>query len=163
MNSRERSEPSPIKSKYIRTKFRNILNLDFKDKVNYFFTIKPNHSVALFDNAHDLYKMIQYLKMIMIRSHICQFTYCFEIDSRRRLHVHGFAEATETLNYKRLPREWGVHHKFSRILATKTKIRELNTGQDKIIPYITKNPIGPIIKSFKDINNNNIINTLAYW
>ncbi len=163
MVSREQSEPQPKYPKYLAQKFLGIVNFNFTRDYIYFFTIKPNHSVALYDNAKDMVHMINYLKKIMAKSSIHSVTYCFEVDSHKRLHIHGFAESTNLLRYKNLYREWGVHHNFSQVSLVYTHDDELQTIHSKIIYYIVKDPVGPIIKSFKEKDSFTDIRTLAFW
>ncbi len=162
---------------YICDKFKQLVEFDFKFNWYYFFTIKHNHTVALYDNAHDLCALVEYVKHIMLTSAINEATYCFELDSQYRLHCHGIVTSPMPIRYKRLYREWSVTHHFNeiRVINTTTKKyrAELAGIVDQrchdggiIIDYITKKPVGPIIKSVKSLNVKNrsiIIDTYAYW
>ncbi len=143
---------------YLEIQFRKLISFNFKRYSYYFFTIKPNHSVALYDNAHDMVKLIEYVNKVMTKSKINQMVYAFELDSKKRLHIHGIAQAVEDIRYDKLYRDWGVHHKFYQIFVVTTEKQIWN-----IILYINKDPIGPIIKAFKEEGTFTYIDNLAYW
>ncbi len=139
------------------------MSFDFRKYSYYFFTIKHNNSVTLGDNAHDISALILYVKWMMVQSiKLKSMLICFELDSKGGLHAHGIAEADGSLVYKRLKRDWCVHHKFTRIFRATDRWDELPYGS-KIILYITKCPLPFVVKLFKQ--NNALIDTdiLIYW
>ncbi len=160
---------------YIRDRFKELVEFDFKANWYYFFTIKHNDKVALFDNAHDLVYEIRYIKKIMLTSYINEVVYCFELDKESRLHVHGIATSPMPIKYKFLHRDWGCHHHFSEITKIDCMPKATRVGScghllfpdhRLLLDYITKRPIGPILKSVKSLNVKNksiIIDTHAYW
>ncbi len=96
-------------------------------------------------------------------STIDEATYCFELDSKGNLHVHGICSSEYKLQYSSLHRSWGVHHNFSQLFPPRySQYTAKPVRITKIVAYITKNPVANlIIKQFKEMNMN--INTLAYW
>ncbi len=153
--------------------FAEIIDFDFKRNKYYFFTIKHNHTVALYDNATDMVALITYVKRIMLMSPLTSIVYCFELDSVGRLHIHGIATSPMKIHYKNLHRDWGVTHHFSEIkkLHNTSKAYRDCVCHDisctcKVIKYILKQPVGPAIQSVKSLNEKNqsmIIDTYAYW
>ncbi len=145
---------------YISIYFRDLIKFDFKHKKYYFFTIKHNHSVSLRDTATDIVRVIEYVGDIIASSSILSMTYAFEVDSQDRLHIHGICESAKSLSYSQLYRSWGVHHKFTQIYKVE---RTWNRVIDKIVFYITKQPVGPIIQSLKTTGYLDSIDNYAYW
>ncbi len=169
MSTRDRRKPTRAAlakeavSKYKYSDLMYLLDFDYEVYRYYFFTIKHNHSVALFDRAHDYVKLISYIGSILQSSYIECMTYAFELDSQKRLHVHGVAASMFPLRYSNLYRCWGVHHHFKEIMKPKGTPYESSVPSMPIVWYILKNPIGPVIKSFKQNEDDNTISNLAYW
>ncbi len=165
MSSRDRRKPKAKESvsKHKYSDLIYLIDFDYEVYRYYFFTIKPNHSVSLRDCAHDYVKMISYCSSIISSSYIESMTYAFELDSENRLHIHGVAASMFPLRYDRLYRSWGIHHHFKEIMKPKGVPYESSIPDMPIIWYIIKNPIGPIIKSFKEDNDLKSISNYAYW
>ncbi len=143
----------------------SLVNFNFFQYKYYFFTIKHNTPVNLLPNLHSMVRIIDYVKTIMLESHIVQCVYCFELDSRGNLHIHGIATSKQKLRYDKLYRSWGVHHNFNQLYPPKFTHHKppVTSGIeyiDKVAWYMIKMPWGPIIKSLKGIGNN--ISTFAY-
>ncbi len=150
---------------YLTNEIHRLLSFDFYRNNYYYFTIKFNKPY-LFDNAVDLVTMIDYMKMILINSTISKLVYCFELDSKGHLHIHGICATTDRLVYKYIYRLKGVHHKFSFIepptwhSISKVKDSEYIKSMCK---YMLKDMLGSlIIKQFKE-NYLIRIRTKAYW
>lgn len=130
----------------------------------YFFTIKFN-TPYLEDEAHDMVTYINYIKLIILNSTINKVVYCFELDSRGHLHVHGICATADRLIYKQLYRMRGVHHKFTFIEPPAWHdIHRKNNDVylASLSMYMLKSPIGKIlINQFKTKYLNNV-SCLAY-
>ncbi len=161
MKSRERSEPNLNKM----LNFQKILGkVEFWNYRYYFFTIKPNGRVALYDNAHDMVRLIDYVEKVMVSFlPIMKVVYNFELDSKLKLHIHGIMVSKEPLRYDSLYRDWGVHHHFTSVFYTRNKYACKGQMIDTYMSYATKDIIGPIIKSFKEEGTFTNIDTIAYW
>ncbi len=150
---------------YLTQEINRLLKFNFYKFNYYFFTIKFNKP-HLYDNAKDLVSMIDYIKLIIQNSTIQKVVYCFELDSKKHLHVHGICSSEDKLIYTRLYRERGVHHNFKLIESPVYHDIQycMNSKYLKAIcHYMLKDILGNLImKSFKGNNYYNIT-TKAYW